>query len=178
MKVDKNSPLGEMLLKMAAERDPKLRRAIRNDEVGELNIVALGAPDNELKDLLESLFKGKDDCKNCEETATPTDADDAILDELRNLACDDDTPEAIAMPARIVLLANDLFEILNGLPQLIAPKKDVSYTVRQAEMLGAVNDVLLDARTDILNVMRRYPEFAEITDKYFCDDDEDTTETE
>lgn len=28
MKVDKNSPLGEMLLKMAAEHDPKLRRAI------------------------------------------------------------------------------------------------------------------------------------------------------
>ena len=26
MKVDKNSPLGEMLLKMAAEHDPKLRR--------------------------------------------------------------------------------------------------------------------------------------------------------
>ena len=78
MKVDKNSPLGEMLLKMAAEHDPKLRRAIRNDEVGDLNIIALGAPDDEIKDLLESLFMGEDKCKNCEEVkaATPTDADD------------------------------------------------------------------------------------------------------
>ena len=48
MKVDKNSPLGEMLLKMAAEHDPKLRRTIRNDEVGDLNIIALGAPDDEI----------------------------------------------------------------------------------------------------------------------------------
>lgn len=80
MKVDKNSPLGEMLLKMAAEHDPKLRRAIRNDEVGDLNIIALGAPDDEIKDLLESLFMGEDKCKNCGEVkaATPTDADDAL----------------------------------------------------------------------------------------------------
>lgn len=28
MKVDKNSPLGKMLMKMAAEHDPKLREAI------------------------------------------------------------------------------------------------------------------------------------------------------
>ena len=187
MKVDKNSPLGEMLLKMAAERDPKLRKAIRNDEVGDLNIVALGAPDDELKDLLESLFKGKDDCKNCgnceeAKAATPSDddADEAssVLDELRELACDDDAPEAVAMPARIVLLANDLFEILNELPHHIAPKKDMPYTVRRAEMLGAIKDAMLDARADIVTVLARYPEFAEITDKYFCDDDEDTTETE
>lgn len=130
MKVDKNSPLGEMLLKMAAEHDPKLRRAIRNDEVGDLNIIALGAPDDEIKDLLESLFMGEDKCKNCEEVkaATPTDADDAsnldaLLDEPRNLVCDDDTPEAVAMPSRIVLLSNDIMQILNHLPHLIAPKK-------------------------------------------------------
>lgn len=112
MKVDKNSPLGEMLLKMAAEHDPKLRRAIRNDEVGDLNIIALGAPDDEIKDLLGSLFMGEDKCKNCEEVkaATPTDADDAsnldaLLDELRNLVCDDDTPEARchALPHRAVV---------------------------------------------------------------------------
>jgi hypothetical protein len=120
MKVDKNSPLGEMLLKMAAEHDPKLR----------------------------------------------------------NLACDDDTPEAVAMPSRIVLLSNDIMQILNHLPQLIAPKKDVPYTVRRAEMLGAIKDAMLDARADIVTVLARYPEFAEITDKYFDDDEEDTTETE
>ena len=180
MKVDKNSPLGEMLLKMAAEHDPKLRRAIRNDEVGDLNIIALGAPDDEIKDLLESLFMGEDKCKNCEEVkaATPTDADDAsnldaLLDELRNLACDDDTPEAVAMPSRIVLLSNDIMQILNHLPHLIAPK-----TVRRAEMLGAIKDAMLDARADIVTVLARYPEFAEITDKYFDDDEEDTAETE
>lgn len=133
MKVDKNSPLGEMLLKMAAEHDPKLRRAIRNDEVGDLNIIALGAPDDEIKDLLESLFMGEE-----VKAATPTDADDAsnldaLLDELRNLVCDDDTPEAVAMPSRIVLLSNDIVQILNHLPHLIAPKKDVPYTVRRAE---------------------------------------------
>ena len=147
MKVDKNSPLGEMLLKMAAEHDPKLRRAIRNDEVGDLNIIALGAPDDEIKDL-------------------------------RNLACDDDTPEAVAMPSRIVLLSNDIMQILNHLPHLIAPKKDVPYTVRRAEMLGAIKDAMLDARADIVTVLARYPEFAEITDKYFDDDEEDTAETE
>lgn len=185
MKVDKNSPLGEMLLKMAAEHDPKLRRAIRNDEVGDLNIIALGAPDDEIKDLLESLFMGEDKCKNCGEVkaATPTDADDAsnldaLLDELRNLVCDDDTPEAVAMPSRIVLLSNDIMQILNHLPHLIAPKKDVPYTMRRAEMLGAIKDAMLDARADIVTVLARYPEFAEITDKYFDDDEEDTAETE
>lgn len=185
MKVDKNSPLGEMLLKMAAEHDPKLRRAIRNDEVGDLNIIALGAPDDEIKDLLESLFMGEDKCKNCEEVkaATPTDADDAsnldaLLDELRNLVCDDDTPEAVAMPSRIVLLSNDIMQILNHLPYLIAPKKDVPYTVRRAEMLDAIKDAMLDARADIVTVLARYPEFAKITDKYFDDDEEDTAETE
>lgn len=45
-------------------------------------------------------------------------------------------------------------------------------------MLGAIKDAMLDARADIVAVLARYPEFAEITDKYFCDDDEDTTETE
>lgn len=178
MKVDKNSPLGEMLLKMAAEHDPKLRRAIRNDEVGDLNIIALGAPDDEIKDLLESLFMGEE-----VKAATPTDADDAsnldaLLDELRNLACDDDTPEAVAMPSRIVLLSNDIVQILSHLPHLIAPKKDVPYTVRRAEMLGAIKDAMLDARADIVTVLARYPEFAEITDKYFDDDEEDTAETE
>lgn len=156
MKVDKNSPLGEMLLKMAAEHDPKLRRAIRNDEVGDLNIIALGAPTD------------ADDASNL----------DALLDELRNLACDDDTPEAVAMPSRIVLLSNDIMQILNHLPHLIAPKKDVPYTVRRAEMLGAIKDAMFDARADIVTVLARYPEFAEITDKYFDDDEEDTAETE
>lgn len=128
---------------------------------------------------------GEDKCKNCGEVkaATPTDADDAsnldaLLDELRNLACDDDTPEAVAMPSRIVLLSNDIMQILNHLPQLIAPKKDVPYTVRRAEMLGAIKDAMLDARADIVTVLARYPEFAEITDKYFDDDEEDTAETE
>ena len=55
MKVDKNSPLGKMLMKMAAEHDPKLREAIRNGEVEGVNIIAVGgAPDGEIKELLES----------------------------------------------------------------------------------------------------------------------------
>lgn len=42
MKVEKNSPLAQMLLKLAAERDPKLREAIRNGEVEGVNIIAVG----------------------------------------------------------------------------------------------------------------------------------------
>lgn len=67
MKVEKNSPLAQMLLKLAAENDPKLREAIRNGEVEGVNIIAVGgAPDGEVKELLESLAKDEDDCKNCE----------------------------------------------------------------------------------------------------------------
>ena len=50
--------------------------------------------------------------------------------------------------------------------------------MRRAEMLGAITDAMLDARADIVTVLARYPEFAEITDKYFDDDEEDTAETE
>lgn len=39
MKVEKNSPLAQMLLKLAAEHDPKLREAIRNGEVEGVNII-------------------------------------------------------------------------------------------------------------------------------------------
>ena len=190
MKVEKNSPLGKMLLKMAAERDPKLRRAIRDGEVEGVNIIALGAPDDKIKELLDFLADGEDDCENCEnrdkceytKMATPNESEDAndkssVLDSLRELAYDD-VPEGVAMPARIVLLANDIFEILNELPPLIAPKKDTPYTVRRAEMLGAIKDALLDAKAEILAVMSRYPEFAEITDKYFDDDGEDEYTTE
>ena len=67
MKVEKNSPLAQMLLKLAAEHDTKLREAIRNGEVEGVNIIAVGgAPDGEIKELLESLAKDEDDCKNCE----------------------------------------------------------------------------------------------------------------
>ena len=52
MKVEKNSPLAQMLLKLAAEHDPKLREAIRNGEVEGVNIIAVGgAPDGEIKEL-------------------------------------------------------------------------------------------------------------------------------
>ena len=190
MKIDKNSPLGEMLLKMAAEHDPKLRRAIRNDEVGDLNIIALGAPDDELKDLLESLFKGEDDCKNCDchdscedaEAATPCDDEDAddlnVVDEIRSIADDPDTPESLAAPPRVVLAAAELMDVLNPVPRMVAPKRMNPYTARRAAMLADVSAAICRAQTDILDAMHRYPEFAEITDKYFCDDDEDTTETE
>lgn len=100
MKVEKNSPLAQMLLKLAAERDPKLRDAIRNGEVEGVNIIALGAPDDKIKELLDFLADGEDDCENCEnrdgreeaKTATPyknaEDADDdiSIVDEIRSIA--------------------------------------------------------------------------------------------
>lgn len=101
MKVEKNSPLAQMLLKLAAEHDPKLREAIRNGEVEGVNIIAVGgAPDGEVKELLESLAKDEDDCKNCEnrdgcedaKAATPCDdaedADDdiSIVDEIRTVS--------------------------------------------------------------------------------------------
>lgn len=191
MKVDKNSPLGEMLLKMAAERDPKLRKAIRNDEVGDLNIIVLGAPDDEIKDLLESLFKGEDDCKNCDcrdgceeaKAATPCDdvedADDlSVIDEIRSIADDPDTPESIAAPARVVLASAELMDILNPVPRMVAPKRMNPYTARRAAMLADVSAAICRAQTDILDAMHRYPEFAEITDKYFDDDGEEEYTTE
>lgn len=193
MKVDKNSPLGEMLLKMAAECDPELRRAIRNDDVCDLIIDAPGVPDDEIKDLLESLAKDEDDCKNCEnrdgceesKTAIPCkdaeDADDdiSIVDEIRSIANDPDIPENIAAPARVVLAAAELMDILNPVPRMVSPKRMNPYTARRAAMLADVSATICRAQTDILDAMHRYSEFAEITDAYFDDsDEENTTETE
>lgn len=195
MKVEKNSPLAQMLLKLAAEHDPKLREAIRNGEVEGVNIIAVGgAPDGEVKELLESLAKDEDDCKNCEnrdgcedaKAATPCDdaedADDAIIsiiDEIRSIVDDPDIPESIAAPARVVLAAAELMDILNPVPRMVSPKRMRPYTARRAAMLADVSAAIRRAQTDILDAMHRYPEFAEITDAYFDDsDEENTTETE
>ena len=193
MKVEKNSPLAQMLLKLAAERDPKLRDAIRNGEVEGVNIIALGAPDDKIKELLDFLADGEDDCENCEnrdgreeaKTATPyknaEDADDdiSIVDEIRSVANDPDIPENIAAPARVVLAAAELMDILNPVPRMVSPKRMNPYTARRAAMLADVSAAICHAQTDILDVMHRYPEFAEITDAYFDDsDEENTTETE
>lgn len=147
MKVEKNSPLAQMLLKLAAERDPKLREAIRNGEVEGVNIIAVGgALDGEIKELLESLAKDEDDCKNCEnrdgcedaKTATPCkdaeDADDdiSIVDEIRSIANDPDISESIAAPARVVLAAAELMDILNPVPRMVSPKRMRPYTARRA----------------------------------------------
>ena len=194
MKVEKNSPLAQMLLKLAAEHDPKLREAIRNGEVEGVNIIAVGgAPDGEVKELLESLAKDEDDCKNCEnrdgcedaKAATPCDdaedADDgiSIIDEIRSIADDPDIPESIAAPARVVLAVAELMDILNPVPRMVSPKRMRPYTARRAAMLADVSAAIRRALTDILDAMLRYPEFAEITDAYFDDsDEENTTETE
>lgn len=194
MKVEKNSPLAQMLLKLAAEHDPKLREAIRNGEVEGVNIIAVGgAPDGEDKEPLESLAKDEDDCKNCEnrdgcedaKAATPCDdaedADDgiSIIDEIRSIADDPDIPESIAAPARVVLAAAELMDILNPVPRMVSPKRMRPYTARRAAMLADVSAAIRRAQTDILDAMHRYPEFAEITDAYFDDsDEENTTETE
>lgn len=194
MKVEKNSPLAQMLLKLAAEHDPKLREAIRNGEVEGVNIIAVGgAHDGEVKELLESLAKDEDDCKNCEnrdgcedaKAATPCDdaedADDgiSIIDEIRSIADDPDIPESIAAPARVVLAAAELMDILNPVPRMASPKRMRPYTARRAAMLADVSAAIRRAQTDILDAMHRYPEFAEITDAYFDDsDEENTTETE
>ena len=126
MKVEKNSPLAQMLLKLAADHDPNLRESIRNGEVEGVNIIAVGgAPDGEVKELLESLAKDEDDCKNCEnrdgcedaKAATPCDAaedaddDISIVDEIRSIADAPDIPERIAAPARVVLAAAELMDI-------------------------------------------------------------------
>lgn len=194
MKVEKNSPLAQMLLKLAAEHDPKLREAIRNGEVEGVNIIAVGgAPDGEVKELLESLAKDEDDCKNCEnrdgcedaKAATPCDdaedADDgiSIIDEIRSIADDPDIPESNAAPARVVLAAAELMDILIPVPRMVSPKRMRPYTARRAAMLADVSAAIRRAQTDILDAMHRYPEFAEITDAYFDDsDEENTTETE
>lgn len=193
MKVEKNSPLAQMLLKLAAERDPKLRDAIRNGEVEGVNIIALGAPDDKIKEPLDFLADGEDDCENCEnrdgreeaKTATPyknaEDADDdiSIVDEIRSIANDPDIPENIAAPARVVLAAAELMDILNPVPRMVSPKRMRPYTARRAAMLADVSAAICRAQTDILDAMHRYPEFAEITDAYFDDsDEENTTETE
>lgn len=195
MKVEKNSPLAQMLLKLAAEHDPKLREAIRNGEVEGVNIIAVGgAPDGEVKELLESLAKDEDDCKNCEncddceeaKAATPCkdsedDADDdiSVVDEIRSIANDPDIPESIAAPARVVLVSAELVDILNSVPRMVSPTRMRPYTARRAAMLADVSAAIRRAQTDILDAMHRYPEFAEITDAYFDDsDEENTTETE
>lgn len=191
MKVEKNSPLAQMLLKLAAEHDPKLREAIRKGEVEGVNIIAVGgAPDGEIKELLESLTKDEDDCKNCEnrdgceeaKAATPCkDADDGIsvVDEIRSIANDPDIPESIAAPARVVLVSAELVDILNSVPRMVSPTRMRPYTARRAAMLADVSAAICRAQTDILDAMHRYSEFAEITDAYFDDsDEENTTETE
>ena len=185
MKVEKNSPLAQMLLKLAAEHDPKLREAIRNGEVEGVNIIAVGgAPDGEVKELLESLAKDEDDCKNCENRDGCDDAEDAddgisIIDEIRSIADDPDIPESIAAPTRVVLAATELMDILNPVPRMVSPKRMRPYTARRAAMLADVSAAICRAQTDILDAMHRYPEFAEITDAYFDDsDEENTTETE
>lgn len=191
MKVEKNSPLAQMLLKLAAEHDPKLREAIRKGEVEGVNIIVVGgAPDGEIKELLESLAKDEDDCKNCEnrdgreeaKAATPCkDADDGIsvVDEIRSIANDPDIPESIAAPARVVLVSAELVDILNSVPRMVSPTRMRPYTARRAAMLADVSAAICRAQTDILDAMHRYPEFAEITDAYFDDsDEENTTETE
>lgn len=151
MKVEKNSPLAQMLLKLAAEHNPKLREAIRNGEVEGVNIIAVGgAPDGEVKELLESLAKDEDDCKNCEnrdecedaKAATPCDdAEDAdgdisIVDEICSIANDPDIPESIAPPARVVLVSAELVDILNSVPRMVSPKRMRPYTARRAAMLA------------------------------------------
>lgn len=182
MKVEKNSPLAQMLLKLAAEHDPKLREAIRNGAVEGVNIIAVGgAPDGEVKELLESLAKDEDDCKNCENRDGCEDANDdiSIVDEIRSIADDPDIPESIAAPARVVLAAAELMDILNPVPRMVSPKRMRPYTARRAVMLSDVSAAIHRAQTDILDAMHRYPEFAEITDAYFDDsDEENTTETE
>lgn len=192
MKVEKNSPLAQMLLKLAAEHDPKLREAIRNGEVEGVNIIAVGgAPDGEIKEPLESLAKDEDDRKNCENrdgceeatAATPCkDAEDddlSIVDEIRSIADDPDIPESIAAPARVVLVSAELVDILNSVPRMVSPTRMRPYTARRAAMLADVSAAICRAQTDILDAMHRYSEFAEITDAYFDDsDEENTTETE
>lgn len=187
MKVEKNSPLAQMLLKLATEHDPKLREAIRNGEVEGVNIIAVGgAPDGVVKELLESLAKDEDDCKNCEnrdgcedaKTATPYD-DTEDADDDSSIADDPDTPESLAAPARVVLAAAELMDILNSVPRMVSPKRMRPYTARRAAMLADVSATICRAQTDILDAMHRYSEFAEITDAYFDDsDEENTTETE
>ncbi len=65
--IEKNGPYDQMLLKLAAEHDPKLREAIRNGEVEGVNIIAVGgAPDGEVKELLESLRQRRGVAASCE----------------------------------------------------------------------------------------------------------------
>lgn len=145
MKVEKNSPLAQMLLKLAAEHDPKLREAIRNGEVEGVNIIAVGgAPDGEVKELLESLAKDEDDCKNCEnrdgcedaKAATPCDdaedADDgiSIIDEIRSIADDPDIPESIAAPARAWFLRNGCARTLPAVRQCLPMSAPPSAALR------------------------------------------------
>lgn len=159
-----------------------------------MNIIAVGgAPDGEVKELLESLAKDEDDCKNCEnrdgcedakaatscDDAEDADDDISIVDEIRSIADDPDIPESIAAPARVVLAAAELMDILNPVPRMVSPKRMRPYTARRAAMLADVSAAICRAQTDILDAMHRYPEFAEITDAYFDDsDEENTTETE
>ena len=98
---------------------------------------------------------------------------------MRSIADDPDIPESIAAPARVVLAAAELMDILNPVPRMVSPKRMRPYTARRAAMLADVSAAIRRAQTDILDAMHRYPEFAEITDAYFDDsDEENTTETE
>lgn len=194
MKVEKNSPLAQMLLKLAAEHDPKLREAIRNGEVEGVNIIAVGgAPDDKIKELLESLAKDEDDCKNCNdrkevkmatlsdedakdsEDYIDDDADEAngVIEEIRSIAEDPDTPESIAAPARVVLVAAELMDILNPIPRMVTPKRMTPYTARRAVMVADLYEAICHAQTIILDTMHNYPEFAEIIDKYLVDGGEE-----
>lgn len=79
----------------------------------------------------------------------------------------------------LFLAAAELMDILNPVPRMVSPKRMRPYTARRAAMLSDVSAAICRAQTDILDAMHRYPEFAEITDAYFDDsDEENTTETE
>ena len=70
-------------------------------------------------------------------------------------------------------------DILNPVPRMVSPKRMRPYTARRAAMIADVSAAICRAQTDILDAMHRYPEFAEITDAYFDDsDEENTTEIE
>ena len=110
---------------------------------------------------------------------TIADGDISIVDEIRSIANDPDIPESIAAPARVVLVSAELVDILNSVPRMVSPKRMRPYTARRAAMLADVSATICRAQTDILDAMHRYSEFAEITDAYFDDsDEENTTETE
>lgn len=77
------------------------------------------------------------------------------------------------------MVSAELVDLLNSVPRMVSPKRMRPYTARRAAMLADVSATICRAQTDILDAMHRYSEFAEITDAYFDDsDEENTTETE